>query len=149
LKVSETFVIAGEREEVWGVVGDVRRVVQCLPGVEHVAIDDDDTGRVRIKQKLGPMSATFDARMQVTGREAGRSISFAATGRSIRGAAGNVRVTNSVRLDDEGDAATRVTLEAEVAMGGMLGAVGSKVIARQAKLAARAFAENLEEALSA
>jgi carbon monoxide dehydrogenase subunit G len=149
MKVSESFVIGEGREAVWGVVGDVRRVAECMPGVEEVTIEDGDSGSVRITQKLGPMSATFDAKMQVTGREPGRWISFAATGRSIRGAVGNVRVTNSVRLEDEGDAATRVVLEAEVAVGGMLGSVGGKVIARQAKLAAKTFAANLEQAVRA
>jgi carbon monoxide dehydrogenase subunit G len=149
MKVSESFVIGEGRDAVWGVVGDVRRVAECMPGVEEVTIEDGDSGKVRITQKLGPMSATFDAKMQVTGREPGRSISFAATGRSIRGAVGNVRVTNSVRLEDEGDTATRVVLEAEVAVGGMLGSVGGKVIARQAKLAAKTFAANLEQAVRA
>jgi uncharacterized protein len=149
VKVSESFVIDEGRDAVWAVVGDVQRVAQCLPGVEQVTMQDADTGSVRITQSLGPMSATFDAKMQVTGREPGRSISFSATGRTVRGAAGNVRVTNSVKLEDEGDAATRVVLEAEVAMGGMLGSVGAKVIARQAALAAKTFAANLEQALRA
>jgi hypothetical protein len=97
------------------------------------------------------MSATFDAKLKVTEREPGRAISFSATGRSVRGAAGNVRVTNSVRLEDEpvegGGDATRVLLEADVAMGGMLGAVGGKVIARQAAQAAKEFAAALEQEL--
>ena len=85
--------------------------------------------------------------MKVVEREPGRRISFAATGRSVRGAAGNVRLTNSVRLEDEGSDATRVLLEADVAMGGMLGAVGGKVIARQAAQAAKDFAAALEREL--
>ena len=148
MKVSESFVISGPREAVWDVVGDVERVAACLPGVEEVTMHDGDNGSVRITQSLGPMSATFDAKMQVTKREPGRSISFAATGRTIRGAAGNVRVTNSVRLEDEGET-TRVVLEADVAMGGMLGSVGAKVIARQAAQAAKTFAANLEKELHA
>jgi uncharacterized protein len=146
MKVSESFLVAEPRSSVWEVVGDVQRVARCLPGVEDVSMQDDESGSVRVTQSLGPMSATFDAKMKVTGRENGRSISFSATGRSIRGAAGNVRVNNSVRLEDEGNA-TRVVLEADVALGGMLGAVGGKVIAGQAAKAAKAFAENLEREL--
>jgi carbon monoxide dehydrogenase subunit G len=132
---------------VWQLVGDVARVARCLPGVEDVTMVDAESGSVRVTQSLGPMSATFVAKMKVIEREQGRSISFSATGRSIRGAAGNVRVNNSVRLEDEGEASTRVVLEADVAMGGMLGTVGQKVIARQATQAAKAFAENLEREL--
>lgn len=144
MKVSESFVVREPRDAVWDVVGDVARVAKCLPGVEEVTVLDDESSHVRITQSLGPMTATFDAKMKVTSREAGRSISFSATGRSVRGAAGNVRVTNSVRLEDGDAGGTLVVLDAEVAMGGMLGAVGSKVIARQAAQAAKAFAEALE-----
>lgn len=149
MKLSETFVLQQPREAVWEVVGDVRRVARCLPGVEDVTMAGDDEGTVRLTQSLGPISATFQARLRVTAREPGREIGFAATGRTIRGAAGDVRVTNTVRLDDEPGGATRVDLEAEVAMGGMLGSVGAKVIARQAARAAQAFAANLEEAIGA
>jgi carbon monoxide dehydrogenase subunit G len=147
VKVSESFVVARSRDAVWEVVGDVERVARCLPGVEDVTVLDDGTSNVRVTQSLGPMTATFDAKMKVTGLEPGRSISFSATGRSVRGAAGNVRVVNSVLLEDEGADATRVLLEADVAMGGMLGAVGSKVIARQAASAAKEFAAALEREL--
>ena len=61
----------------------------------------------------------------------------------MRGAVGNVRATNAVRLEDEGDG-TLVVLEADVALGGMLGAVGQKVFARQAAAAAKDFAGQLE-----
>jgi carbon monoxide dehydrogenase subunit G len=148
MKVSESFVVAEPRDAVWAVVGDVERVARCLPGVEQVTMQDAESGDVKVTQSLGPLTATFHAKMKVTEREPGRSISFAATGRSIRGAAGNVRVNNSVRLEDDG-AATRILLEADVAMGGMLGAVGQKVIAKQAALAAKAFAANLERELRA
>ena len=144
MKVSESFVVAESRDAVWKVVGDVARVARCLPGVEDVTPHDDESLSVRITQSLGPMTATFDAKLRVTEREPGRLIRFSATGRSVRGAAGNVRVSNSVRLEDEGADATRVLLEADVAMGGMLGAVGQKVIARQAAQVAKAFAVALE-----
>jgi carbon monoxide dehydrogenase subunit G len=146
VKVSESFVVPESRDAVWEVVGDVARIAKCMPGVEDVSVVDADNATVRVSQSLGPMSATFDAKMKVTEREAGRLIAFSATGRSVKGAAGNVRVTNSVRLEDEGDS-TRVLLEADVAMGGMLGAVGGKVIARQAAQAAKEFASALEREL--
>lgn len=147
MKVSESFVVPERRDAVWGVVGQVERIARCLPGVEEVTLLDGENATVRITQSLGPLKATFDAKLRVTSREPGRSIGFGATGRSVRGAAGNVRATNIVRLEDEGADATRVVLEADVALGGMLGAVGQKVVARQAAQLAKAFAEALEREL--
>jgi uncharacterized protein len=147
VKVSESFVVPEPREAVWEVVGNVERVARCLPGVEDVKPLDDGNWNVRVTQSLGPMSATFDAKMHVTEQRPPESISFAATGRTIRGAAGNVRLSNTVRLEDEEAGGTRVLLEADVAMGGMLGSVGQKVIGRQAAAAAKQFADALEREL--
>lgn len=149
MKVAESFVVPAPRVSVWRVVGEVERVARCLPGVEDVTMVDADNATVRITQSLGPMKATFQAKVQVTGREPGREISFSATGRSIHGAGGNVRATNVVRLEDDGAGGTLVVLEADVALGGMLGAVGQKVFARQATVAAKAFAEQLEREVRA
>ena len=143
MKVAESFVVPAPRSSVWDVIEDVERVARCLPGVEDVTMVDPDNGTVLITQSLGPMKVTFQAKVHVTGREPGREISFSATGRSVRGAVGNVRATNVVRLEDDGDG-TLVLLEADVALGGMLGAVGQKVFARQAAAAAKDFAEQLE-----
>jgi len=144
MRLTESFVLQKRRETVWEVVGDPERLLRCLPGVESVEMIDGENANVRLTQGLGPFTVTFGAKAAVTGRDPGRSISFSATGRSVRGAAGNVRVTNDVRLEDEAEGATRVVLDAEVALGGMLGTVGQKMIGRQASAAAKAFAASLE-----
>jgi uncharacterized protein len=94
------------------------------------------------------MSATFDLKMRITDRDPGRSMEFTAIGRSVRGAAGNVRSTNTVALEEAEGGGTRVTLDGDVALGGMLGSVGQKVVAKQAGKVTRSFAEALERELS-
>jgi hypothetical protein len=66
----------------------------------------------------------------------------------VRGAAGNVRSTNTVHLEEADDGSTRVRLEGDVALGGMLGSVGQKVVAKQASKVTRSFAEALQLELS-
>jgi hypothetical protein len=94
------------------------------------------------------MTATFDVKMRITERDPGRSLQFTAVGRSVRGAAGNVRATHVVRLQESGDGATRVQLEGDLALGGMLGSVGQKVVAKQAAAVTQSFAQALQERLS-
>jgi hypothetical protein len=94
------------------------------------------------------MTATFDMKMRITAREPGRSMEFTGIGRSVRGAAGNVRSTNRVQLEEVENGCTRVLLESEVALGGMLGSVGQKVVAKQATLVTESFARTLEQELS-
>jgi hypothetical protein len=148
MNVHEEFVIAQSPETLWEFFEQVDRVAQCVPGVEEVTVVDADNSRLRVTQALGPMTATFDLKMRITARDPGRSMEFTAVGRSVRGAAGNVRATHVVRLESEDGEETRVLLEGDVGLGGMLGSVGEKVVAKQAAVVAQSFAQELKRQLS-
>lgn len=148
MKVQEQFVVPRPATTVWEFFEQVDRVARCVPGVEKVTVVDDENSRVRVTQAVGPMTATFDMKMRITAREPGRSMEFTGIGRSIRGAAGNVRSTNRVQLEEVENGSTRVLLESDVALGGMLGSIGQKVVAKQATLVTESFARTLEQELS-
>jgi carbon monoxide dehydrogenase subunit G len=148
VKVQEQFVVPRPATTVWEFFEQVDRVARCVPGVEDVTVVDDENSRVRVTQAVGPMTATFDMKMRITAREPGRSMEFTGIGRSVRGAAGNLRSTNRVQLEEVEDGCTRVLLESDVALGGMLGSVGQKVVAKQATLVTESFARTLEQELS-
>jgi uncharacterized protein len=148
MKMREEFVVQEPPATLWEFFEQVDRVARCVPGVEEVTVVDADNSRVRVTQAVGPMSATFDLKMRITDRDPGRSMEFTAIGRSVRGAAGNVRSTNTVALEEAEGGGTRVTLDGDVALGGMLGSVGQKVVAKQAGKVTRSFAEALERELS-
>jgi carbon monoxide dehydrogenase subunit G len=147
MKMREEFMVAEPPATLWEFFEQVDKVARCVPGVEEVTVVDADNSRVRVTQAVGPMSATFDLKMRITGRDPGRSMEFTAIGRSVRGAAGNVRSTNTVQLE-AADGGTRVLLDGDVALGGMLGSVGQKVVAKQASKVTRSFAEALQRELS-
>ena len=148
MKMREEFVVQEPPATLWEFFEQVDRVARCVPGVEEVTVVDADNSRVRVTQAVGPMSATFDLKMRITDRDPGRSMEFTAIGRSVRGAAGNVRSTNTVALEEAEGGGTRVTLDGDVALGGMLGSVGQKVVAKQAGKVTRSFAEALQRELS-
>jgi carbon monoxide dehydrogenase subunit G len=146
VKVQESFVIDEPRERLWEFFEQVDQVARCVPGVESVEIIDDEQSKVRVTQAVGPMTATFDLKMKITERTPNELMQFTAIGRAVKGAAGNIRTTNTVRLS-ESDGGTRVDLESDVAMGGVLGSVGQKVVARQAGQVTRQFSDALERAI--
>jgi carbon monoxide dehydrogenase subunit G len=148
MKVREEFVIAESPQKLWEFFEQLDEVARCVPGVEEVTVVDADNSRVKLTQALGPMTATFDVKMRITARDPGRSMEFTAVGRSVRGAAGNVRATHTVHLHDESEGSTRVALEGDLALGGMLGSVGQKVVAKQASIVTQEFAQALERRLS-
>jgi len=148
MKVVESFSVPLAQATLWAFIQDFERVARCLPGVEQVAITGVDDLELVVTQRLGPFSVTFDTKMHIDSRDEGRSVTFTAVGQSIRGAAGNVRATNIVSLAAGADGSTLVTIDADVALGGMLGAVGQKVVAKQATKVTQQFAANLAQGLA-
>ena len=150
MKYRHEFRVREPRDRVWLFFERPLEVAQCLPGVEAAQPleSEDDTYSVRATQKLGPMSTTFQAKVRITERVAGARIAFTATGKAVRGAVGNFRAQNKVTLTEAGGE-TRVAVEGEVALAGVLGTVGSAVINKHAAKVTAAFAANLEQVLSA
>jgi hypothetical protein len=84
--------------------------------------------------------------VHITERVREEKIQFTATGKAVRGAIGNFRSTNTVYLQ-AGEHQTRVIVEGELALAGVLGSIGQKVVMSQADKVTAAFAKNLERVL--
>lgn len=146
MRFEETFTVARPAADVWSFFAEPERLALCVPGVESVTPLDDGRSKVRMTQKVGYLSATFDLKMHVSGREEGWMLEVTSIGRSVRGAVGELRSTNRVQLTAQGEQ-TKVDLTAEIGVGGMLGSVGQKVMASKAKEVARQFAANVNNRL--
>jgi carbon monoxide dehydrogenase subunit G len=146
MRLHEEFQVSEPVAAVWTFFEQPERVAGCMPGVEHVNVVDADNVDVRATQSIGPMSATFEAKVAVLERIPGEFIKFQATGKSVRGATGHIRSTNEVRLSGV-DGLTTVTIDGDVVLAGALGSVGQKIVAKQAGKVTAQFAENLQAAL--
>ncbi len=146
MKLHEEFDVDQPPEAIWSFFEQPERVSGCMPGVESVEVIDEDNVNVRATQSIGPMNATFDAKVTVLERVPNEMIRFQAIGKSVRGAAGNLRSLNEVRLVPS-NGATTVVVDGEVVLAGALGSVGQKVVAKQASRVTAEFARNLERSL--
>lgn len=146
MRFEETFSVPKPADTVWQFFAEPVRLAFCVPGVDSVEPLEDGRSKVRMTQKVGYLSATFDLKMHVSGREEGRMLEVTSIGRSVRGAVGELRSTNRVQLTPE-DGGTRIDLTADIGVGGMLGSVGQKVMASKAKEVARQFAANVNDRL--
>jgi uncharacterized protein len=146
MKLREQFEVAQPAASVWTFFEQPERVAQCVPGVEQLTVLTPDDIDVRLTHSIGPMTATFAAKVLIVERVTEKLIAFTATGKTIRGAMGNVRASVSVQLNPAGDR-TVVIVEGDVALAGALGSVGQKVVAKQAGKVTTQFARNLETSL--
>ncbi len=147
MQLHEEFQVPDGIDAVWAFFEQPEQVARCVPGVEDVRVLDADNVQVRATQSIGPLSATFDAKVTVLERIPKELIRFQATGKSVRGAVGNVRTLNEVHLAGAGSS-TSIRVEGDVVLAGALGSVGQKIVARQAGKVTAQFAANLELALS-
>lgn len=143
MKLRESFEVAQPVASVWAFFDKTEKVAECIPGVEDLAMTSADEMEVRISQSVGPMSATFAATVRIVERVPEKMIALTATGRTVKGAMGNVRSDVQVHLEDAGPERTIVTVDADVALAGALGSVGQKVVAKQAGKVAGAFSREL------
>jgi uncharacterized protein len=146
MRMRQEFTVTEPVSAVWKFFEEPESVARCMPGVERVTVLDDDNVQVRATQSLGPMSATFDAKVTVLERVTDELIRFRAAGKSVRGAIGNLRTENTVRLRGTEDG-TSVLVEGDLVLAGALGSVGQKVVSRQAGKVTAEFAANLQRAL--
>lgn len=146
MRMHQEFTVTEPVSAVWKFFEEPESVARCMPGVEQVTVLDEDNVQVRATQSLGPMTATFEAKVTVLERVTDELIRFRAAGKSVRGAIGNLRTENTVRLR-EGAGGTSVLVEGDLVLAGALGSVGQKVVARQAGKVTAEFAANLQRAL--
>lgn len=146
MKLQEQFDVAQPVATVWTFFEQLDRVAECVPGVEQVTGVSSDGIDVRITQSVGPMTATFAAKATIVEKVPEKLITFTVTGKSVRGAMGNVRATVTVQLMPAAEQTT-VMVEGDVALAGALGSIGQKVVAKQARKVTVEFSGNLEAAL--
>jgi uncharacterized protein len=147
MKMQQEFTVTEPVGAVWKFFDEPESVAACMPGVEQVTVLDNDNVQVRTTQSLGPMTATFEAKVTVLERVTEELIRFRATGKSVRGAVGNLRTENTVRLRAVADG-TSVLVDGDLVLAGALGSVGQKVVSRQAAKVTAEFAANLQRALN-
>lgn len=147
MEIRESFIVPAPVETVWGFFEDVERVSKCVPGLESVTILDKDQYKVVIAQKIGFFSATFEVTTKREEFETYKYMKFSSVGRTVRGAIGNLRSNDRVEFETTEDGATRVQLMSQPALGGMLGAVGHKMIVSKSRELTEQFAAALCEKL--
>jgi carbon monoxide dehydrogenase subunit G len=141
--IQETFTVGAPVETVWRVFEDLKRIAQCVPGVQSVEGVGPDSYKVVATQKVGFISATFELTTRVSGRDPMKFLELASIGKSVRGAVGNLRSKDRVDFEPLPEGGTRIRLTSDLAVGGMLGALGHKAIASKSREITEKFAQAL------
>ncbi|MEM1383947.1 MAG: carbon monoxide dehydrogenase subunit G [Pseudomonadota bacterium] len=136
--------IAAGRDAVWAALNDPEVLKACIPGCQEMERTSDTGFAATVKQKVGPVSATFKGAVELTDIVEGES--YRITGEGKGGAAGFAKGGAKVALSDQ-DGGTKLVYEAEAKVGGKLAQLGSRLIDGFAKKMADEFFNRFQTAV--
>ena len=144
MEMNGTRQIAAPREVVWAALNDAEVLKSAIPGCEELSGGAADGFEATVKQKVGPVSATFRGRVQLSDVVPLTSYTIAGEGKG--GAAGFAKGSAAVRLADS-EGGTLLSYDVTANVGGKLAQLGSRLIDGFAKKMADAFFDNFQTAV--
>jgi uncharacterized protein len=144
LELTDSREIKADPAHVWAAILDPEVLRQCIPGCESMTGNITDGYTAVVKQKVGPVSATFTGVVSLTDIVEGRSLKI--TGEGKGGAAGFAKGGADVALEVI-PGGTRLSYSVKAAVGGKLAQLGSRIIDGFTKKLADQFFANFQEAV--
>jgi uncharacterized protein len=134
-------------EKVWDAVLDVERVAPTVPGAQVLERTGDDSYKVSIKVKVGPMSMTYRGEVEITDRdEAAHRAVMKAKAKESRGqGTANADVTMELSGDD---GRTSATINTDVELSGKVATMGQGVLQDVSGRLVDTFSQNLQKMLA-
>jgi carbon monoxide dehydrogenase subunit G len=149
LRIEETFELHAPVDRTWRYLVDPRQVVNCLPGAELTEVESAETFLGKVKVRVGPITASYDGRVTITGRDdAAHVVSMVGEGRE-RSGAGSAKMTMTSRLTRLSSEATRVQVVADVDIVGKAAQFGRGTIESVNRQLFKQFTECLRGTLEA
>lgn len=142
MELSDTRVIAASRETVWAHLNNPETLAACIPGCEELTGSAEEGFDAVVKQKVGPVKATFKGSVTLSDVDAPNGYKISGEGKG--GVAGFAKGGAIVTLKDV-DEGTELTYEVEAKVGGKIAQLGSRLINGFAKKMTGKFFETFQE----
>ncbi len=145
MKLSATYNIPAPRERVFDALTDPAMLCRCIEGCEMFSVQEDGTYHARLCVGIGSIKGNFTGIARMTDVNPPETYTLNVDG---RGGPGFVIGSARMRLAPEGEATT-LSCDADVNVGGMIAAVGSRLVAVAAKRMMDRFFEALAREMAA
>ncbi|SLN39871.1 CoxG family protein [Pseudooctadecabacter jejudonensis] len=142
MELEGTRTIAADRATVWEHLNNPETLRACIPGCEELSGSAEDGFEAVVKQKVGPVKATFKG--GVTLEDIDEPNSYRLVGEGKGGVAGFAKGSAKVTLADS-DEGTELTYLVDAKVGGKLAQLGNRIVGGFAKKMADKFFDNFQE----
>lgn len=144
MQMNDTVRIEAPPETVFAALTDPDTLKASIPGCQEMTGNVEDGFEAVVKQKVGPVSATFRGNVAVHDVDRPRALTLSGEGKG--GPAGFAKGGAKVTLTPE-DAGTRLAYEVDAKVGGKLAQLGGRVIDGVAKRMAEQFFADFKAAV--
>ncbi|WP_374392512.1 CoxG family protein [Tabrizicola sp.] len=144
MKLTDTRDIKANPQVVWDAILNPEVLKECIPGCESLTGSVAGGYEAVVKQKVGPVSATFTGLVQLSDIVPGKSLKISGEGKG--GVAGFAKGGAEVSFEPM-EGGTRLTYAAEANVGGKIAQLGSRIIDSFAKKLADEFFTRFQAAV--
>ena len=145
MKVSGSHTLPGTRQQVWELLNDPVRLARSLPGCEKLEPVGPDRYKVAIKFALAAFSGAYSGAVELSEKKPPRSMHMSVEG---KGAPGFMKGEGTLELAEK-HGETEVKYEGEAQVGGVIAAVGQRMIEAAARKIIQQFFESAAAQLKA
>ena len=142
MKLEGSRIIAADRETVWAALNDAEVLKACINGCQELEKTSDTSFEATVKQKVGPVSATFKGAVELSDMIPPESYRISGSGKG--GAAGHASGGADVKLATV-EGGTELTYNVDAKVGGKIAQLGSRLIDGFAKKMADQFFETFQK----
>lgn len=129
MKLSLTSIVPADRERVFAALIDPEILRRAIPGCESLIAAAPDVYEATLKIGVAGLKGTYAGKATIADKLPPESLRLTVEG---KGGPGWVRGSAAIALADDGGA-TRISCEADVQVGGLIAAIGSRLVEATAK----------------
>jgi len=144
VKISIASHLPVERGRAFAALADPEILRRCIPGCEELTATGPDTYAARLKLGIAGLKGTYNGSAAIRDKQPPERLTLTFEG---RGAPGFVRGSAAIALTETSDG-TAIGGDADVQVGGLIAAVGSRLVEAAGKKLADDFFRKLAEQLS-
>ena len=129
MKLSGTYLLQAPRDKVFAAVTDPNILQRAIPGCEKMVKTSEDSYDAHLKLGLAGIKGNYTGKVHLKDIKAPESYTLIMEG---KGAPGFVKGTAKIQLADKGNQ-TELRYDSDAQVGGMIAAIGSRLIEAAAK----------------
>ena len=143
MKVQGEALLPGTPEQVWALLNNPERLARCLPGCERLEPDGPDRYKAVVKFALAAISGKYAGSLELTEKKPPRSMRLRLQG---KGVPGFVKGEGHLEMAAK-QGQTEVRYSGDAQVGGMIAAVGQRMIDVAARRIIQQFFESAAKEL--